>query len=248
MKYSTKYAFNVYIQINIMVENETTEKILENTEVYNWALKFIQCSTNIFEFFSRTMLNQNIYSNFAFKIAQARKIFRLFKFLNEIPRIYYLIDSNCSTFSKNLNFIARLFTCIFYFLENITLFQNLKLLNDNTLLHIELIMSLSFLLAQTFQSLYYFYIIRKTYNDEESLKQDFQSQIKLRELCLKLSKLSKIRGKIIYSLIKCLGDFCLACYDLKIFENVISGKLAKFLLSITGLCSSVVALNQLSSN
>lgn len=230
-----------------MVDNENYEKLLEHTEFHNWLFKFIQCLSNVFEFFSKTLIYKNLFANFASKITSARKIFRLLKFLNEIPRMYYLVDCKFDGFSKNLNFLSRLFSCIFYLFENITLFQHLKLINDNTLIHFEIIMSLSFMLSQTFQSIYYFFILKKTYLDEEQLKKKYSSQVKLKDIYNHLGKLSKIRFNVIKALVKCFGDLSLALYDLKLMESILSGKLSKLVLSVTGLLSTIVAITQLSS-
>lgn len=223
----------------------TTELIIEKTELHNWLMKILQCLANLFEFFSKTLIYQNLFSNIAYKVSLARKIYRIFKFLNEFPRFNYLIDCKYNTISKNLNFISRLFNCIFYFLENITLLQHIKILNENTLILLELIMSASFLLAQIFQGLYYYYILRKTYKDEAILKDMSYSQLNSKNIFYKLSLLSNIRYRIYCLFIKSFGDFVMACYDLKLYESLLSGKIFKFILSITGLMSSLVAVQQL---
>lgn len=224
-----------------MVDNTSLVNLLSYTEIHNWIMKIIQCTSYLLEYSSKTLKSQQKFSSFGNKVASARKIYRVFKFLNDIPRMYYLISCSYDSFSKNINFLSRFFSSIFYFLENINILQYLRLVDNKFLIHSEIIMSLSFLLSQTFQIIYYLFVIKKTYDDEVYLKQSKQ-----KEILSKKTRLIKIRFSILLALVRCLGDLSLSFYDLKLFESVFSGRLSKLIFSITGLMSSVVAIYQLS--
>src|SRR5574343_47631 len=127
--------------------------IFENTEGANKCLKIVQCLSNIIEYIVRVQ-DKEKYVMFASKISQARKMFKLFKFINEIPRLIYLIETPLDNFTKNFNFMTRLFNSFFYIFENLSIFTTTKLIDQYYRTHLELLMSLSWLLTQIFHMSY----------------------------------------------------------------------------------------------
>ncbi len=179
------------------------------------------------------------------KISKARKIFKLFKFLNEIPRIFYLIETPLDNFTKNFNFLTRFFNSFFYIFENLSVLTDLKFIKQNYRTHIEISMSLSWLLAQIFHMSYYAGILKKTYSDEEDLRNMEVNKCKVKDIYEKLKILSKIRFYLLLGLIRNFGDFILSCYDLKLFENFLGTKTMKLVVGITGLSSALISIYQM---
>jgi hypothetical protein len=225
--------------------DKTGNIILKFLEGANKSLKAIQCFSNILEFFSMTSKDKQKYSIFASKISEARKIFKLFKFIIEIPRLKYLVGTPMDNFTKNFNFLTRFFNAIFYVFENLSVLTDLKFLNKNYRTHIEISMSLSWLLGQIFHMSYYIGILKKTYTDEEDLRNMEVNKCKVKHIYEKLKILSKIRIYLVMGIIKNFGDFILSCYDLQLFENFLGSKTMKFIVGITGFISALISLYQM---
>ena len=171
-------------------------------------------------------------------------MFKLCKFINELPRLKYLIESPLDNFTKNFNILTRAFHLVFYFMENLTIFVKLNFINKNYRIHIELCMGLSWLLAQIFHLTYYIKILKNTYRDEDDLRHLNVENYRVNEIYQKLKILSKIRFALILGIIKSLGDFLFACYELKVFENFLGTNFAKLLIGITGIVSSCISIYQ----
>lgn len=179
------------------------------------------------------------------KISQARVFFKLFKFLNELPRLLYLIETPLDNFTKNFNFLTRFFNALFYVFENLSIMTKLGFINQNFRAHIEISMGMSWLMAQVFHMSYYVGILKKTYNDEEDLRNMEVNKCKVNEIYDKLKLLSKIRLFLLLGLIRNFGDFILSCYELKLFENFLGTKTMKLVVGITGLASSLISIYQM---
>lgn len=212
--------------------------------------------SNILEFFSIEREDKKFCVDFAgkitilllffsAKISQARKVFKFFKFINEIPRILYLIEAPLDNFSKNFNFLTRFFNALFYIFENLSVLTNLKFINQNYRTHIEISMSLSWLLAQIFHMSYYAGILKKTYNDEEDLRNLEINKCKVKDIYEKLKTLSKIRMFLLLGLVRNFGDLLLSLYDLKLFENFLGTKTMKLIVGITGMISALISIFQM---
>jgi hypothetical protein len=177
----------------------------------------------------------------------ARKVFKLFKFIHEIPRLIYLIETPLDNFTKNFNFLIRFFNAFFYIFENLSLFCRLKFIPESYTTHIEISMSLCWLLAQIFHMSYYVGILKKTYNDEEDLRTLEINKCKVKEIYQKLKTLSNIRSYIMLGLIRNYGDFLLSCYELKLFEHFLGTKTMKLCVAVTGCLSGLISLFQMFS-
>ena len=205
------------------------------------------------EFFSKEREKKKFYIDFAginnikyiAKISQARKVFKIAKFINEVPRILYLIEAPLDNFSKNFNFLTRFFNALFYIFENLSILTNLKFINHNYRTHIEISMSLSWLLAQIFHMSYYAGILKKTYTDEEDLRSLELDKCKVKDIYEKLKTLSKIRMFLLLGLIRNFGDLLLSLYDLKLFENFLGTKTMKLIVGITGMISALISIYQM---
>ena len=228
-------------------EQETNSKVIKlfmTTETISQLAKCFQCTANIVSYyFSKTLLNRTKFSEISDKIILIRKAFKIFRFFNEIPRMQFLLDNkNLTNLTKNLNFCSRFFSFLFYLLENISLLMVLKIIDEEWLVTVEIIMGLCFAICQTFQVLYYFYILHKTYVDEEELKKQDGSVVKLKEVYLKIKKLISIRFKVIMGMIRSLGELCLAFNDMKLFRNYFSDTFLSFITSLTGFFSALISL------
>lgn len=157
----------------------------------------------------------------------------------------YLIETPLDNFSKNFNFLTRFFNALFYVFENLSIFTNLNFINQNYRTHIEISMSLSWLLAQIFHMSYYAGILKKTYTDEEDLRTLELGKYKVKDIYEKLKTLSKIRYFLLLGLIRNFGDLLLSCYDLKLFENFLGTKTMKLIVGITGCISGIISLYQM---
>lgn len=198
----------------------------------------------LFEFFTLNTADKMTYSKLGEKISEARKLFKLFKFLNDVPRLVYLINSPLDNFTKNFNFLTRFFNALFYIFENLSILTNLRFISLNYQPHIEISMSLSWLLTQLFHMSYYVGVLKKTYNDEEDLRSMEIKQFKVKDIYQKMKLLSQIRIYLLLGLIRCFGDFMLSCYELKLFENFLGTKIMKFVVNLTGLISALISIYQ----
>jgi hypothetical protein len=133
---------------------------------------------------------------------------------------------------------------LFYLFENLSVLTNLKFINQNYRPHIEITMSLSWLLSQIFHMSYYIGILKKTYTDEEDLRNMEVRQCKVKDIYDKMKILSQIRKYLFLGLVRFFGDFILSCYDLKLFENFLGTKIMKFVVGVTGLISATISLYQ----
>jgi hypothetical protein len=172
-------------------------------------------------------------------------MFKLFKFINELPRIKYLIETPLDNFTKNFNFLTRFFSALFYVFENLTILTSLKFIPQNYRTHIEISCSLSWLLAQIFHMSYYIGILKKTYNDEEDLRMLELNKYKVKEIYMKLKTLSNIRLYLLLGIIRNFGDLLISCYELKLFENFLGTRPMGIICSIAGLLSGAIGLYQM---
>lgn len=178
-------------------------------------------------------------------ISQSRKIFKLFKFINEIPRLIFLIETPMNNFTKNFNFLVRFFHLLFYVLENLTILTSLKFLDTNFRTHIEISMSLCWILGINFHMSYYAWVLKKTYNDEEDLRQlDIEKEY-VKDVYGKLANLSKIRFFLLLGLVRYFGDLLMSCYDLKLFSNFLGTKTMRFVVGLFGFLSANISLYQM---
>jgi len=200
--------------------------------------------SNIIEFFSIDSEDKLKFSKFASKISEARKVYKLFKFINEVPRLFYLVETPLDNFTKNFNFLTRFFHLLFYVFENLSVLTDLKFIKQSYRTHIEISMSLSWLLAQIFHMSYYAGILKKTYSDEEDLRNMEINKCKVKEIYEKLKVLSQIRIYLLLGLVRNFGDFIISLYDLKLFENFLGTKTMKLVVGIFGLISAVISLYQ----
>lgn len=217
-------------------------KLMSKTETHSQLIKCFQCISSILSYFSNTIIQKNHYSKLSFQLSMMRKVFRIFRFFNEIPRLQFLYSCNYDNITKNLNFLTRIFAAIFYLLENITILQHLKILNEDNLVTIELLMGVSFLLSQIFQNAYYFYILNRSYSDEEDLKNQDGSFFKLKDVYLKLKKLSRIRFQVWLGILRTIGEIFLAFHDMKILQGFLSNSFLNFITSFTGLISALISI------
>jgi hypothetical protein len=178
-------------------------------------------------------------------ISQARKIFKLFKFINEIPRLIYLIETPMNNFTKNFNFLTRFFHALFYILENLTILTQLKFLDTNFRTNIEIAMSLCWILGLNFHISYYTWILKKTYNDEEDLKIIETDKYKVVDVYDKLKTLSSIRFFLLLGLLRNFGDLLMSCYDLKLFRNFLGTKTMRLIVGLFGFLSANISLYQM---
>jgi hypothetical protein len=162
-----------------------------------------------------------------------------------VPRILYLIEAPLDNFSKNFNFLTRFFNALFYVFENLSILTDLKFINKNYRTHIEISMSLSWLLAQIFHMSYYVGILKKTYTDEEDLRNLELNKCKVKDIYEKLKTLSKIRMYLLLGLIRNFGDLLISLYDLKLFENFLGTKTMKLIVGITGMISALISIYQM---
>ena len=144
--------------------------------------------------------------------------------------------------------MTRFFNALFYLFENLTLLTNLKFLNQSYRTHIEISVSLSWLLAKIFQISYYVGILKKTYSDEEDLRNMEVGKFKVKDIYEKLKILSKIRMYLVMGLVKNFGDFLFSCYELKLFENFLGSMTMKFVIGITGFLSALISIYQMLSD
>jgi hypothetical protein len=91
---------------------------------------------------------------------------------------------------------------------------------------------------------YYINVLKKTYTDEEDLRHLNVENYRVNEIYQKLKILSKIRYALILGIMKTLGDFLFACYELKVFENFLGTNFAKVLVGVSGLISSCISIYQ----
>jgi hypothetical protein len=159
--------------------------------------------------------------------------------------LIYLVETPLDNFTKNFNFLTRFFNANFYIFENLSLLCRLKFVPEIYSTHIEIAMSLSWLLAQIFHMSYYIGILKKTYNDEEDLRTLEINKCKVKEIYEKLKTLSKIRFYIMLGLMRNYGDLLLSCYDLKLFEHFLGTKTMKIGVNITGFISGIISLYQM---
>lgn len=234
-----------YVEKAVNILDNTGKLRWNNVEGANKCLKALQCLLNIFEFFSLKTEDKTRFSKFASKISEARKMFKLFKFFNELPRLLYLIETPLDNFTKNFNFLTRFFSALFYIFENLSVLTNLKFINRNYRTHIEISMSLSWLMAQIFHISYYAGILKKTYSDEEDLRNMEVNKCKVKDIYQKLKILSQIRVYLALGLIRNFGDFILSCYDLKLFENFLGTKTMKLVVGISGFISASISIYQM---
>ena len=106
-------------------------------------------------------------------------------------------------------------------------------------------MSLCWILGLTFHTCYYAGILKKTYNDEEDLRNMELNKCKVKDIYEKLKTLSKIRFFLLIGLIKNFGDYLLTCYDLKLFENFLGTKMMRFIVGFSGFLSAIISLYQM---
>jgi hypothetical protein len=92
---------------------------------------------------------------------------------------------------------------------------------------------------------YYAGILKKTYSDEEDLRNMEVSKFKVKDIYDKLKILSKIRINLLMGLLKNFGDFLFSCYELKLFENFLGSKVMKLIVGITGLISALINIYQM---
>ena len=178
-------------------------------------------------------------------ISQARKINKLFKFINEVPRLIYLIETPMNNFTKNFNFLVRFFHALYYILENLSILTSLKFLDTNYRTHIEISMSLCWILGLNFHISYYAWILKKTYNDEEDLRLMELNKCKVKDIYEKLKTLSSIRFFLLLGLIRNFGDLLMSCYDLKLFQNFLGTKTMRFVVGLFGFLSANISLYQM---
>jgi len=169
----------------------------------------------------------------------------LFKFINEIPRLIYLVETPLDNFTKNFNFLVRFFNALFYILENLTVLTTLKFIDTKYRTHIEISMGLCWILGITFHISYYAGILKKTYNDEEDLRTMELNKCKVKDIYEKLKTLSNIRFFLLLGLIRNFGDLLLSCYDLKLFENFLGTKTMRFFVGFSGLLSAIISIYQM---
>lgn len=158
------------------------------------------------------------------------------------------METPLDNFTKNFNILTRFFNIFFYIFENLTLLTNLNFINQSYRPHIEISMSLSWLLAKIFHISYYAGILKKTYSDEEDLRNMEVGKFKVKDIYEKLKILSKIRIFLLMGLVKNFGDFLFSCYELKLFENFLGTKTMKLIVGITGFLSALINLYQMFSD
>jgi hypothetical protein len=141
--------------------------------------------------------------------------------------------------------LTRFFTALFYVLENLSVLTDLKFIKRNYRTHIEISMSLCWLMSQIFHMSYYIGILKKTYSDEEDLRYMEFNNCKVKDIYEKLTILSRIRMYLLLGLIRNFGDFIISCYDLKLFETFLGTRTMKLVVGITGFFSSLISLYQM---
>lgn len=218
--------------------------VLSKSETQNQISKALQCICRILGTFTRTSIDKNFYYNLSDKICIFRKIFRVFRFLNEIPRMKFLIfeieDFNIDGFSKNINFMSRLFNFFFYVLENANLIMVLGFFDEKFSLLSEALMGFCFGIAQLSQIAYYIYVYNKICTNEKDINSNFK--LNFHDIYSSLKQLNNIKKKIILGLIKCIGELFISFNDMKLFKNAFGDTYFQFLTSLTGLFSSLISL------
>jgi peroxin-11B len=155
------------------------------------------------------------------------------------------VETPLDNFTKNFNFLTRFFNALFYIFENLSILTTLKFINPHYRPHFEISMSLSWLMAQVFHISYYIGILKKTYTDEDDLRNMEVNKCKVKDIYEKLKLLSKIRIFLVLGIIRNFGDLLLSCYELKLFENFLGTKTMKLVVGITGLLSAVISIYQM---
>ncbi|KAL4493142.1 hypothetical protein ABPG72_003227 [Tetrahymena utriculariae] len=178
----------------------------------------------------------------------ARKLFRLFKTINEIQKIQELLNKKDNDeINKALNILVRAFFGLYWYFDNLVILKSVNFIKgdpkpDNKKGSTCWLIALLLSIAQNIRNLL------KNFTEELNLsKQVFENQVEQENSKLndQISKIRKQRVDIYLSIIKNLGDTITAGQASNLWPTLLNKNASDGLIGLGGFVSAVITSYQL---